>query len=118
MLRGRITVILDRLDVRLYRLEWRCVFHLKITYESGRAALGNVEYVVQYENLAVDIRTCTNADDRHFERISYRLTQLVGNTLQQHDVGTRILQTRRGPDHFFGFLRFPALHAKTANFVH
>ena len=63
----RITAILHRLDVRLECLEWRRVAGLKIPNEARRTPLGNVEDVVKDENLAIDVGSRANADDRDFE---------------------------------------------------
>ena len=117
MLGRRVTAVFDRLDVGLQSSEWRIVPLLKIPDESRRLALGNIEDVVQHQNLAIDVRACTNSDNRHFENICHSLPDFARNTLEQDNVSSGILQLLCGLNHFASVLGLTTLHLESTKFV-
>jgi len=82
MLRRRITVIFDCLDVSPYRIERRGAPGLKIAHKPRRATLRDVEYVVQHENLPIDIGTRADAYNRYLERVPDVLAEFIRDTFQ------------------------------------
>ena len=117
MLGCRVTAVLNRLDVGLQSSKRRVVPLLKIPDESRRLALGNIEDVVQHQDLTVDVRACTNAYDRHVESIFHGLPDFVGNTLKQDDVSSGILQLLCRLNHLAGLIGLTTLHLEAAQFM-
>jgi hypothetical protein len=54
----------------------------EIAHEFWRAALRDPKDVVQHQDLPVDLRSRTDADDRHLQRIGHGFAQLVWHALQ------------------------------------
>ena len=91
---------------------------LEILDESRRAPLGDVEDVIEHENLSVDVRSGADADDGNIERARYRAPDFVRHSFEEHDVGAGILEAPRCVLHFPGLFGLPALHLEAADFVH
>ena len=117
MLGRRVTAVLNRLDVGLQSSKWRVVPLLKIPDESRRLALGNIEDVVQHQDLTVDVRACTDAYDRNVEGIFHGLPDFVGNTLEQNNVCSGILQLLCRLDHFASMIGLATLHLESTELV-
>ena len=64
---------------------------LEIPDETRRAPLRDAQNVVEYENLAVDMRPGPDADDWHSETLGDRTPDFIRNAFEQHDIGTCIL---------------------------
>ena len=117
MLGCRVTSVLDRLDVGLQSSKRRVVTLLKIPDESRRLALGNIEDVVQHQDLTVDVRACADTYCRHVKSIFHGLPNLIGNALEQDDVSSGILQLLCRLDHFTSVICLATLHLESTELV-
>src|SRR6188768_2914931 len=99
VLRPGITLVLHRCDEALKRIEIRGRAVHEIPDEPRLAPRGDVEHVVQHEDLAIGVRSRADADDRHVERLGDLLAELRRNAFEQHDVRARGLQRLRAVDH-------------------
>ena len=78
---------------------------------------GNVEHILQYENLAVDVGPGANADHRDIERRGDFRGQVCRHAFQQQQIGAGLLQVFCRGQHTFGGAFRLALHAVTAHLV-
>src|SRR5688572_27015444 len=69
MFRPRVGLALHGLDVLLQGVEIRTGAVHEILHEARLAARGDVEHVVQHQDLAVGVGPGADADHRHFERL-------------------------------------------------
>jgi len=116
--RRRVGAILNGGNVGFERSERRSMVFLKIAHKPRRASLGDVQHVVQDEYLAIGARTRADTDDRHVQLARDRLAQFVRHALEQHDVGTGILESRRGGNHRLRLRAVAPLHLEAADLVH
>ena len=118
MLGSRIAPVFDGTHIPGNGFERRRAVRLKVTYKLWRPALGNIENVVQHEDLAVNVGSCADTDYGNRKRPGNERANFVRNALQQDDVSARILQPFCGLQHFVGLVRLAALHLEAANLVH
>jgi len=116
--RSRIRPVLDRKHIGLHCSERRIVIFLKVLHEFRCASSRNIEHVVKHENLAINVRSGADAYDGNIQFPGRRLPDFIWNTLEQHDIGTCILQALCGIDHLARLIRLPALHLEATDFVH
>src|SRR5512147_2822215 len=69
VLRRRIRLLLHGLDIAFESIEIGAGAIHEILDEARLAARGDVEHVIQHENLPVGVRPRADADDRHVERV-------------------------------------------------
>src|SRR5690606_32415975 len=108
-----VTAVLDGSDVSLDTGKRRIVTRHEIPDEARRLALGDAEYVVQHEDLSVDVGPGADAYDRHLERAGNGCAYLVRYALQQHDVRTRRFERLRVSNHLVRHLALAALDFET-----
>ena len=65
---------------------------LEILHESRRSSVGNVEDVIENEDLAIDVRPGPDTDHRYLERSPDRLAEFARHAFEQDDVRAGILQ--------------------------
>jgi hypothetical protein len=104
-------------DVPLQRVEIRARAVHEVLYETRFAPGGDVEHVVQHEDLAIRVGPRADADDRHVQRFRDGLPQLGGNTFEQHDVGAGRFERPGLVDHALRGHVVAALHPEAAGFV-
>src|SRR5688500_18977373 len=114
VLRRGIGLLFHGLDVTLQRVEIRTGAVHEILHEARLAAGGDVEDVVQHQDLAVGVRAGADADHRHLERRGDALAELRRNAFEQDDVGARGLERLGAVEHALRGGLVAALHAKTA----
>src|ERR1700728_3948906 len=81
------------------------------------AAGGDVQHVVEHQNLAVGVGARTDADDRHVQLRGDRLAELRRNAFEQHDVRTGRLQTLGFIEQPRGRFALATLDAESAGLV-
>ncbi len=118
MFRLRVRPVLDGAHVGDQRGKRRVAAGLEVFDEARSAALSDIEDVIEDQNLSVDMRAGTDADDGHLERLGDHLPHLVGDALEQHDIGTGVLQATRRLAHLAGLVRLPALYLEATDLVH
>ena len=117
MLGFRIRSLLDSPNVSLYRGHRRIPPGLEILDEPRRAALRDVEDVVEDENLPIDMGASPDADYGDVERIRDHLTNFVRDALEQHEIGACVLKATRRITHIPCLIGLPALHLEPADLV-
>ena len=73
--------------------------------------------VVQHQNLAIHIRAGTDADYRDIQGIADHLAYFIGNTLQQNNVRSGILQSLCRCAHFRRLVGLSTLHLETTDLM-
>ncbi len=118
MFGSRIGFLLDCPNVSLDRLKRRLLTLHEILHKPWRAPLRDIQYVIQHQNLAIDLWTGSNSDDRYFSIVSNCFANFVGNTFQQQQICPCPLQLPGTLDHLLGFLGIPTLHFESADLVY
>lgn len=113
----RVSPVLDRLHIGLNSSYRRIMTCLEILDESRCPTLRDIEDVVEHENLAIDVRTGTDANYRYVERVGDHLPDFIRDALKQYDIRTRILQALRRLQHVLCLVRLAPLHLEAANLV-
>src|SRR6476620_294323 len=90
----------------------------EVAHEARLAPGGNIEHVVEHQDLPVGVRARADADDRHVHALGDLAAERRWNTFEQQHVGTRRLQGLRISDHPRGVLLLTPLNAKPAGLVH
>src|SRR5512138_3070675 len=93
---------LHGLRVSLHGFERAVVPGHEVLRELRLAAGGDVENVVQHQDLPVGVRPCADADHRHTQLLGDRCTERRRNAFEQHDVRAGALERERVAGHLFG----------------
>ncbi len=97
MFRRGVFAIFDFSHVGLQGSQRRRAIRLKVLDESRRAALRDIENVIQHQYLAINIRPSADSDNRNVQRFCYNFAHFVRDALKQDDISTGVLQAfRRG----------------------
>src|SRR5688572_9227334 len=113
-----IGLFLHGFDIALERVDIRGGAVHEILHEARLAPRGDVEHVVEHEDLAVRIRPGADADDRHLESFGDLLAELRRDALEQHDVGARRFERLGAVEHALRSRFIATLHAKTSGLVY
>src|SRR5262245_211623 len=81
-----VAAILHSLDEALHRGSRAGAAFTEIAREARLAARGDVEDVVEHEDLSVDVRSRADADHRHVHFARDARAELRRNAFEQHDV--------------------------------
>ena len=117
MLGAGIFLRLHGLRICFDRFERAVAAGEEIFRELRFAARGDIEHVVEHENLPVRIGARADADDGYVQLFGNVLAERRRNAFEQHDIRTRPFERLSVAEHALGGLVLPALHAEAADFV-
>src|SRR5262249_42607711 len=118
VLRRRVAAVFHGPHVALDRLQWTAGAVHEVADEARLAAGGDIENVVEHQDLAVDVGPRADPDPPHLELARDHGAELGRNAFEQHDVSACGRECLRIADHLPRGLLVATLHAKSADLVH